>query len=125
MNSTLIVTTLAMALSAGQAIAESEGNGDPFAFRAEAQVTSGRPFVTETMADQYPQLTGETTRPSTLAQLDPAPGRETPVQTAASLPRGFGDGSPLHAQMRNTNRYWAVQEQVPRYLEAGTSRPGS
>ena len=125
MNSTLIVTALAVALSAGQAIAESEGNGDPFAFRAEPQVTSGRPFVTETMADQYPQPTGETTQPSTLAQLDPAPGREAPVQTAASLPRGFGDGSILYAQTRNTNHSWAVQGQMPRYLEAGTPRPGS
>lgn len=108
MHNLLVLSALALTLSTGQAAAQSEGGGDPFAFQAEAQATSGRPFVTDVMVDHHPQPTGETAGLSSLAQLEPAPGHETPVQSAASLPPGFS-GSVLPAQPRDTNRDWAAR----------------
>ena len=108
MHNLLVLSALALALSTGQAAAQSRGSGDPFAFQAEAQATSGRPFVTDIMVDQYPQPTGETAGLSSLAQLEPAQEREALIQSVAFLPPGFG-GSALPAQARDTNRDWAAQ----------------
>lgn len=115
MNTRFILATIVMAFSAGQAFAECEGNGDPFPFQAEAQITSGHPFRTETMASAYPELTGEVTAPSSLAQVEPALSNEAIVQTAQSLPHG------LEAR---ANAALRAPEQPRRYLEAGMPRSG-
>jgi len=118
---TLAVTVAALSLSTGQAWAESEGNGDPFPFQAGHQVTAGSPFVADTGSAAYPQLTENTTQPSSLPQLEPAPGSEALIQTAGSLPRGFGDGSVAHAQARGLSRYLADRLARTRHLEAGSA----
>ncbi len=118
---TLAVAVAALSLSAGQAYAESEGNGDPFPFQAGRQATAGSPFVADTGSAAYPQLTGNTTQPSSLARLEPAPGNEALVQTAGSLPRGFGNGSVAYAQARSLSRYLAGRLERTRHLEAGSA----
>ncbi len=120
----LAVAAVALSLSAGYAFAESEGNGNPFPFQAGQQATAGRAFVSDTGSSAYPELTGNTTQASSLAELAPAGGSEAAVQTVASLPRGFGEGSVVYAQTRSVDRYLAGRLQRARYLAAGTGRPG-
>lgn len=123
MKTTLIVGAIAMSLAAGQAFAEGEGSGDPFRFQSDRQVTSGRPFVTETMAEGIPQPTGNTTQPSSFAQLEPVAGHDAVVQTAASAPRGFNSTNAAYAQARNATLYWAARGRKARHLEAGVAPP--
>ncbi len=101
----LAVAAVALGLSAGYAFA-AEGNGDPFAFQGDHQISNGRAFVVDTGSDAYPQMTGNTAQPSSLAQLAPAFSSEAPVQTASSLP-GY------------------VPTWKARFLTAGTARPAS
>ena len=121
-RSVLVAAVLALSLPAGEAFA-GEGNGDPFPFRATAHVTTGPAFVADTGSAAYPQPTGNSTQPSSLAQLEPAPGSEAPVQTAASLPPGAGTGTVAYAQTRSLQRYWAARSQSGRHLEVGQARP--
>jgi len=114
----------ALSLPAGWALA-GEGNGDPFPFRANAHVVSGPAFVADAGSEAYPQPTGNRVQPSSLAQLEPAPGSEAPVQTAHSLPRGAGQGTVADAQMQSLHRYWAARSASGRYLEVGSARPRS
>ena len=100
----LAVAAVALSLSAGYAFA-GEGNGNLFAIQGDHQVNNGRAFVADTGSAAYPQLTGNSAQPSSLAQLAPAFG-EAPVQTASSLP-GY------------------VSTQKGRSLQAGTARPAS
>jgi hypothetical protein len=100
----LAVAAIALSLSAGYAFA-GEGNGNPFAFQGDHQISSGRAFVVDTGSDAYPQMTGNTAQPSSLAQLAPAFG-EAPIQTVSSLP-GY------------------VPTQKARSLHAGTAQPAS
>ena len=112
------VAALAACVSAGQAFAEGEGNGDPFPFQAGHQVGSGRAFVADTGSAAYPQVTGSTAQPSALARLEPVAGSEAAVQTSGSLPRGFAGGSVASAQARSVNRYWANRPARVRHLES-------
>lgn len=114
----LAVAAVALGLSAGYAFAEGEGNGNPFPFQGGYQVTGGSPFVADTGSAAYPQSTGNTTQPSFLARLEPATGNETTVQTAGSLPRGFGNGSVAYAQARSLSRYLTSRSLRTRHLEA-------
>ncbi len=98
----------ALSLSAGWAFA-GEGNGDPFPFRANPHVATGPAFVADTGSSAYPQPTGNRVQLSSLAQLEPAPGSEAPIQTAHSLPRGAGQGTVAYAQMQSLHRYWAAR----------------
>ena len=123
-NTMFAAAGLALSLPAGWAFA-GEGNGDPFPFRAKPHVATGPAFVAETGSSAYPQPTGNRGQPSSLAQLEPAPGSEAPVQTALSLPRGAGQGTVAYAQMRSLNRYWAARSASGRYLEVGGARPKS
>ena len=118
----LAAAAVALSLSAGQAFAESEGGGDPFLVRAAPQVTKGPAFVADTGTAGYPQLTGNATQPSSLAQLEPAAGSEAPIQTANSLPRGFEEGTVAYAQAQSLNRYMA-RVQNARYRNAGIAQP--
>jgi hypothetical protein len=119
----LAAVTVAFSLTASPAFAESEGNGAPFGFRADYQITSGRAFVADTGSAAYPGLTGNTAQPSSLAQLQPAFGSEAPVQTANSLPRDSGVGTVAYAQAQSLNRHFAAQTQRARVLEAGVAQP--
>jgi hypothetical protein len=121
----LAAVTVAFSLATGPAFAESEGNGAPYVFRADNQSTSGRAFVADTGSAAYPSLSGNTTQPSSLAQLQPAFGSEAPVQTANSLPLNSGVGTVAYAQAQSLNRHFAAQTQRARVLEAGIAHPGS
>lgn len=103
-KSILTVAAIALSMSAGYAFA-AEGNGNPFALQGDHQASNGRAFVADTGSDAYPQLTGNTAQPSSLAQLAPAFG-EGAIQTASSLP-GY------------------VSTQKARFLHAGTAGPAS
>ena len=118
------LAAVVLSLSAGQAFAETEGNYEPFPFRAGDLLTAGRPFVADTGSAAYPQPTGNTTQPSYLAQLEPMAGSEAIVQTANSLPRGFEDGSVAYAQAKSLNRYLAGRLSRARHLEAGAADLG-
>jgi len=100
---TFFCVAVVLSLAAGPALAESEGNGEPFAFAADAQVVPGRPFVADTWSEAQPVPTGSHDQAGTLGQLEPAQGSEAVVQTANSLP-GRAGGAPsafagtLHAR---------------------------
>lgn len=87
---TFLRVAVVLSLAVGPALAEGEGNGEPFAFAADAQVMPGRPFVTDTWSEAQPMPTGSHDQAGTLGQLEPAQGREAVVQTASSLPGRAG-----------------------------------
>ncbi len=124
MNSKIAFAVLALApfaLAAGPAYA-GEGSGDPFAFRAALQHTSGAPFVADTGSSAYPELTGNTVQLSTLATLSPAAGAEAAVQTAASMPVHADEGTVVYAQTQ-INRAWATRTRATRVLVTGDVLP--
>jgi len=100
---TFLRVAVVLSLAAGPALAEGEGNGEPFAFAADAQVVPGRPFVTDAWSEAQPVPTGSHDQAGTLGQLEPAQGSEAVVQTASFLP-GRARGAPsafadaLHAR---------------------------
>lgn len=100
MNTFARITLAVLSLAASPALAENEGNGNPFSYAAEAWVSSGSPFVTETWSQSHPQLTGNATQRSSLAALLPSSGNETPVMTANSLPLRATDGMVAYAGLR-------------------------
>ncbi len=100
MNNFARVALAVFSLSAGPALAESEGNGNPFPYAADARVSSGSVFVTETWSESHPQFTGNGTQASSLAGLLPSSGSETPVMTANSLPVRAADGMVAYAGLR-------------------------
>src|SRR4051794_20465765 len=85
-----LAAAAAFVFSTGSALAEGEGNVEPNFFSAERTVVRGQAFVTDTSTEAYPATTGNSGRGSSLVQLEPAPGSETVVQTAGSLPRDAG-----------------------------------
>ncbi len=125
MTRTMFATiALALSVSAGGAFA-GEGNGDPFPFQADAQTTTRPAFMADTGSSAYPEPRGNSIRPSSLAQLEPAFGSEAPIQTALSLPRGAGKGTVAYAQMQSLNRSLTARSERGRYLEVGNTRPRS
>lgn len=112
-----------MSLSAGQAFAENEGGGDPFAFRTEGQTTMARMFVADVGSAGYPHPTGNVTASHRLQGFEPANGSEASIQTDNSLPRRFARGTVAYNQAQALNRYQAVQVSQGRYRDAGTARP--
>lgn len=118
----VFAAALALTLASGQAFAEGEGNGEPFFFHADGQVTDGRAVVADTGQDHYPDLTGNSAQPSSMAQLEPAFGAEAPIQTASSLPRGSGDGTVAYAQAESVKRHFAARPTPTRVLDARVAR---
>ena len=123
MNTYLTLVTLALSLQAGQVLAESEGNGDPFAFRAGPFVVEGQPFVNDTWTAAYPSPAGTRERPSDFGLVEPVTGAEMPVQTAQSLPLRSGEGSLAYAQAESASRYFSLQARLSRVQMAGKQRP--
>jgi len=117
------VAVAVLGLSAGRAFAESEGGADPFPFRTGLQVVVGQPFAADTGSGAYPQVIGHTTPQSSLARLEPTVGTEALVQTASSLPRGFGNGSVASSQAQSLDRYLAGRQERAFRLEAGAKQP--
>lgn len=121
----LAAAVFALNLSAGEAFAAGEGNGDPFPFQGNAQIATGPAFMADTGSAAYPQLTGNSIQPSSLSQLAPAFGNEAPIQTVLSLPRDAGKGTVAYAQMQSLNRSLAARSERARYREVGNARPRS
>lgn len=127
-KSVFAVSVLAIIMSAGQVFAESEGNGDPFPVRTVTQATNGSPFASETWTEANPRTTGRIVQASSLAALEPATGSEAPVDTAQSLPSGFGRGTVAYSQAASLSRFLASRggkHQGGHFLTAGTARHGS
>ena len=118
----VFVAALASSLIAGHAFAESEGNGEPFAFHADAWPSAGRAFVSETGSAAYPAPTGNRSQPSSLALLEPGLGSEAPVQTANSVPPGSGS-TVASAQGPRPGRRFAGKRAGAPFLETGTAWP--
>ena len=97
---TVLAAFVLLGLAAGPAFAEGEGNGEVFVVNASVQVTGGHPFVAETGSAAYPEMTGDTTQPSSLASLEPVSGSEAAVQTAYSLPNRSGSGTAALAKAK-------------------------
>ena len=89
-----------LSLAASPALAENEGNANPFPYAAEAQVSSGSAFVNETWSQSHPQFTGNATQASSLAVLLPSSGSETPVMTANSMPLRAANGMAAYGGLR-------------------------
>ena len=91
---TALFAAAALILFATTAHAEGEGAGDPFPFRAPPVAVSRSFTFADTGSAAYPDFAG---RPGERLALGgavlPSAGSEGAVQTAASLPRGFTDGS--------------------------------
>ncbi len=100
MNTFARVALAVLSLAASPALAENEGNGTPFPYAAEALVSSGSAFVTETWSQSHPQFTGNATQPSSMEVLLPSSGSETPVMTVNSLPARAADGIVAYAGLR-------------------------
>lgn len=120
----LAATALVLSVSAGRAFA-GEGNGDPFPSQANAYVVTGPAFMADTGSAAYPQPTSNRAQPSSLAQLEPAPGSEALIQTVLSLPRGAGAGPAARAQPRSVPRNLAARSEHRQDREAGEARPRS
>jgi len=100
MNTFARVALAVLSLAASPALAENEGNGNPFAYAAGPQVSSGSAFVNETWSQSHPQFTGNATQASSMARLLPSNGSETPVMTTDSLPVHAADGMVAYAGLR-------------------------
>lgn len=100
MNTFARVALAVLSLTASPALAENEGNGNPYPYAAKAWVPSGSPFVNETWSQSHPQFTGNATQASSLAVLLPSSGSETPVMTANSLPPRAADGMVAYGGLR-------------------------
>ena len=117
----LAATALVVSISAGGAFA-GEGNGDPFPFQTKAYVTARPAFMADTGSATYPQQTGNSVQPSSLAQIEPAPGSEALIQTALSLPRGAGTGTVAYAHTQSAYPRAATRSERKRHMEVGEAR---
>ena len=121
MNKTFAFLAVVVALAGGPAVAQ-EGGGDPFPHAATPQYSRGAAYVAETGYEAFPQLTGTRVFASTLDTLEPVAGAEQVVQTAASLPTRWNEGTVVTMQAQSVDRYLASRR--VRVLEAGVPRPG-
>lgn len=114
MKTMLLAAVSAVVLTAAAAHAESEGAGDPFAFRAPG-TTVNLPADADTGSASYPNLTSR--RSKLVAAGSPAEvsatGSEGAIQTANSLPRGFAEGMAAGIQNWSVRRAHAGQAAWP------------
>jgi opacity protein-like surface antigen len=115
MKTMLLAAVSAVVLTAAAAHAESEGAGDPFAFRAPGTTTVGLLSDADTGSASYLSLAGR--RSKLVAAGNPvevsATGSEGTVQTANSLPRDFAKGTAAGIQNRSVQRAHAGQAAWP------------
>ena len=88
--------------------AEGEGSGDPFPFRAPGLMIVRPSGLADTGSAAYPNFSSRPGQMVAEGQTLPSNGSEGAVQTAASLPRGFFDGTQAVLQARSVDRYLAM-----------------
>lgn len=122
MKINVFAVAAALSLVTAMARAESEGNGDPFAFQAPGVTTISPRIYVDTGSAAFPDLAGRLSGIMVAAGPGTAPmtGSEAVVQTAASLPRGALSGTVADAQARSVARFFAGQERRARFAP---SRP--
>lgn len=123
MKAYVVLAAVSLVLPAGGALAEGEGGGDPFPFRAAPLVMAGQPFVSDTGSEAYPTAARTRERPSALGLLEPGTGSETPVQTAQSLPLRFNEGTVAYTQAEAVNQHFALQARMGRVQIAARHEP--
>jgi hypothetical protein len=103
MKITVFTAMAALSLVTANARAESEGAGDPFPFRAPGVTAVNPPGYADTGSAAFPDLTGRSAQIVIAGGPDAVPmtGSEGTVQTAASLPRGFSNGTVAYAQTQS------------------------
>jgi hypothetical protein len=89
-----LIAVLALSLTAAGAAVAGEGNGEPFAFQAPAQVMSLQNFKQGPGSSQNPFPFSSAATPMIANQVLPTAGAQGAVQTANSLPAGFETGMP-------------------------------
>jgi hypothetical protein len=116
MKLTLLAAVSAFSVVTAAAHAESEGAGDPFAFRVPGVTTINQPAYADTGSAAFPNLNGRSSRIVIVGGPDTVPmtGSEATVQTAASLPRGFSDGTVSNTQAQSVARFVAGREERAR-----------
>jgi hypothetical protein len=103
-----LLFAIGFSLFAATAHAEGEGNGDPFPFRPAPIAVSHPALVADTGATAYPDAAGRAGQVVTFGNdVLTAAGSEGAVQTAASLPPGFSDGTAASMQAEAVRRYFA------------------
>lgn len=110
-NLTVIVSLLAITLPLGSALAEGDGGGNPFAFRAPGITTDYAKLIRRSPdqdAFQY-RSPAQTVKTVNLNEMAPQNGAEGSVQTANSLPRGANAGMANYAQSQALRQYWAAR----------------
>lgn len=103
MFKTVMFAAVAAAALSLPAMAQ-EGNGEPFPYRS----TSATVYVTaqprfDVGSNAYPDVLGRPGSAVRVADVGivPETGSEQPIQTANSLPGGFGVGMPAYAHLYN------------------------
>ena len=126
MKTMLLAAMSAVVLIAAAAHAESEGAGDPFAFRAPGTTTVGQRTYADTGSASYPNLIGGRSKPVAAGSLNEVSvtGSEATIQTANSLPRGFAEGTAAYIQNRSVRRAQAGQAARPTQAVRAALVPG-
>ncbi len=105
---TVLLAAAASALVTGVACAEDGGAGNPSRIRTPAAALSRSFSFADTGSEAYPDFVS---RPGQCLALGGAvllsAGSEGAVQTAASLPTGFSDGTTATMQAQAVARYFA------------------
>ena len=105
----ITVVTLSMFSATIAAYAEGERTGDPFPFHAPGIVTVHPSVLADTGSAAYPDFSR---RPGQMVAdgqgVLPPNGSEGTVQTVASLPRGFLDGTSAVMQAKSVDRFFAM-----------------
>jgi hypothetical protein len=114
MKVTLFVAAAAFSMVTAAARAESEGAGNPFPFSVPGVTTATatpRAYA-DTGSANYPDLSGRPAQVAAAGGLEAVPinGSEGVVQTAASLPRGFSNGTMAYVQAHSVARSFAERE---------------
>jgi hypothetical protein len=125
MKVTLLVAAAAFSMITVAGHAESEGAGNPFPFSVPGVTTATARAYADTGSANYPDLSGRPAQVATAGDLEAQPvnGSEGVVQTAASLPRGFSNGTVSHTQAQSVARFVAGREEHVRLAAPGLVGP--
>ena len=95
---------------------------NPTRFAAAAALTFalGGPALAEGGSEAYPAAAAQSVPMVAGAGIVlPGNGSEAAVQTAASLPRGFSEGTAAYTQAQSVARYFAAREERNRLASQG------